>query len=164
LTKATRQKRVQPSRTPVRAALRPDSSLRENVKDGLGAVIIAHHNYFDVDVRSSFADSLDIDGALKKGREQENRWDYLLGHGPSKKVIGVEPHSAENREIETVINKLVAARRQLQDHLCDGKFVAKWIWVASGKVHFAPMEKATLRLAQNGIKFVGRRIMNKDLG
>ncbi len=120
--------------------------------------------HFDEAVRSSFADSLDIDQGLKEGREQENRWDYLLGHGPSKQVVGIEPHSAENSEITTVIKKRQAARHQLQDHLCDGVFVAKWFWVASGKVQFAPMEKATLRLAQNGIEFVGRKITNKHLG
>jgi hypothetical protein len=124
----------------------------------------AHRIYFDEAVRSSFADSLDIDEALKEGREQENRWDYLLGHEPSKQVVGIEPHSAENSEITTVIRKLKAARRQLQGHLRDGVFVAKWLWVASGKVQFAPMEKATFRLAENGIKFVGRKITNKHLG
>lgn len=124
----------------------------------------AHRIYFDEAVRSSFADSLDIDEALKEGREQENRWDYLLGHEPSKQVVGIEPHSAENSEITTVIKKRQAARRQLQEHLRDGVLVAKWLWVASGRVQFAPMEKATFRLAQNGIQFVGRKITNKHLG
>jgi hypothetical protein len=123
----------------------------------------AHRIYFDETIRSSFADSLDVDEAFKVGREQENRWDYLLGHGPSRRIVGVEPHTAANSEITTVIRKLEAARRQLRHHLRDGKFVAKWFWVASGKVRFVPMEKATLRLAQNGVEFVGGRIMNKHL-
>ncbi len=124
----------------------------------------SHHIYFDEAVRSSFADSLDIDEAFKEGREQENRWDYLLGHEPSKQVVGIEPHSAENSEITTVIKKLEAACQQIREHLRDGVFVAKWLWVASGKVQFAPMEKATFRLAQKGIKFVGRKITKKHLG
>jgi hypothetical protein len=148
----------------VRAALRSDSVLQTGVKDGLGGVLNAHRSYFDEAVRSSFADSLDIDEALKQGREQETRWDYLVGHEPSRKVVGIEPHSAENSEIATVIKKLQAARRQLQEHLRDGVFVAKWLWVASGKVQFTPMEKATFRLAQSGIEFVGRKITNKHLG
>lgn len=41
--------------------------------------------------------------------------------------------------------------------------VSKWLWVASGRVQFAPMEKATLRLAENGIEFVGRKITDKHL-
>jgi len=164
LTKFVRGKRAQISRTPVRAALRLDSPLRPRVKDGLGAVTNAHRIYFHETVRASFADSLDIDDALREGREQENRWDYLLGHGPTKQVFGVEPHSAANSEISTVINKRLAARRQLQDHLCDGKVVVKWLWVASGKVYLMPMEKAILRLAQNGIEFVGKTIMHKHIG
>jgi hypothetical protein len=35
--------------------------------------------------------------------------------------------------------------------------------VASGKVHFADTEKARLRLDQNGIKFVGTRVLAKHL-
>jgi len=133
------------------------------IKDGLGAVISSHRDYFDEGIRTSFADSLDVDQALKLGREQENRWDYLLGHEASRQVIGVEPHSAENSEITTVIKKLKAARRQLQEHLRDGVLVSKWLWVASGKVQFAPVEKATLQLAQSGIKFVGKKVTKKHL-
>ncbi|MGO9739977.1 MAG: hypothetical protein ACLPN5_00335 [Roseiarcus sp.] len=77
--------------------------------------------------------------------------------------MAVEAHSAENKEIATVIKKREAALRQLREHLRDGKSVAKWLWVASGNVHFAPMEKATFQLAQSGIEFVGRTIMNKHL-
>jgi len=133
------------------------------VRDGLGAVIKPHLIYFDESIRRTFADSLNIDNALKEGREQEHRWDYLVGHGPSNKVIAVEPHSAENSEITTLINKRSAARRQLQNHICKEQQVAKWIWVASGKVHLTPLEKATFILAQNGIEFVGRKITNKHL-
>ncbi|MFC4170118.1 hypothetical protein ACFOY6_22500 [Pseudoroseomonas aestuarii] len=132
------------------------------VKDGFGAIIKPHRIHFDEDVRPSFVDSLDADQALQPGREQENRWDYLLGHGPSGKIIGVEPHSAENSEIKTVIKKLESARRQLRDHLQDGTVVSRWFWVPSGKVHFAPLEKARLQLAQNGIDFVNK-ITNKHL-
>ena len=164
MTKPILKRRIRNLKTPVRAALRVDSLLQRAVQDGLGAVISAHHGYFDDAVRSSFADSLDLDNALKKGREQENRWDYLLGYQPTGQVVGVEPHSAENGEVTTVIKKLEAARRQLQEHLCDGRGVSKWLWVASGRVRFVPIEKATLRLAQNGIEFIGRRITNKHLG
>ncbi|MCU4160053.1 hypothetical protein AiwAL_08020 [Acidiphilium sp. AL] len=161
MTKTIRRRQIQASNTPVRAALKTDSTLLNIVKDGLGAVVVSHRSYFDEGVRSLFGDSLDIDAALKEGKEQENRWDYLLGHTQSNKIIGVEPHSAENSEITTVIKKRKAALSQLQEHLRAGVLVSKWLWVASGRVQFAPMEKATLRLAQNGIEFVGRKIKNK---
>jgi hypothetical protein len=158
-----KKNRNQSLNTPIREALRRESALQSSVKDGLNAVKTSHRLYFDESVRASFADSLDSDESLRDGREQEHRWDYLLGHTPTKKVIGVEPHSAENSEVSVVISKLEAARRQLRDHLRDGVVISKWIWVASGQVQFAPMERATFRLTQAGIKFVGRKILPRDV-
>ncbi len=163
MTKPVPQKRRQNSQTPVRAALRSDSSLQGNVKDGLGAIKPAHRNYFEVKTRAAFADSVDIDEGLKKGREQENRWDYILGHNSSKILIAVEPHSADNHEIATVIKKRTSAINQLENHLLIGKRVTKWIWVASGKVRLLPFEKAKILLDQNGIEFVGGQIKLKHL-
>jgi hypothetical protein len=150
-------------KTPVRAALRSASPLQHAVKDGLGAIKASHRGYFDKSVRNSFADSLDADVALQPGREQENRWDYLLGHQQSNSVIAVEPHSAGNAEISTVIRKLEAARAQLREHLREGVVIRKWLWVASGRVQFAPFDKATIRLAQSGITFAGKKVLAKHL-
>lgn len=152
-----------PATTPVRCALVDDSPLHPKVQDGLGAVQKAHKNYLSSVVRADFADSIDLDEALKAGHEAENRWDYLLGHAPSGLVIGVEPHHATQHEISTLIKKRAAARDQLEGHLRPGAKVAKWLWVASGKVHFASTEKARLRLDQHGIEFVGTEIKPKHL-
>lgn len=149
--------------TVLRGALKDDSELRQEVKDGMGAVQRSHRDYFDPAIRQTFTDSLELDEAVKAGHEQENRWDYLLGHQASGQLIGVEPHSAKSDEITTVIKKRLAARDQLKDHLREGEKIAKWLWVASGKVHFAPLEKAMLRLSQNGIEFVGTRVAAKHL-
>ncbi|MCK6574822.1 hypothetical protein L6V77_27440 [Myxococcota bacterium] len=133
------------------------------MKDGLGAVQTTHKDYLSVELRTAFADSIDIDAALKAGHESENRWDYLLGHAPSGLVVAVEPHSARDDEIATVINKRAAARAQLKDHLRPGAKIARWLWVASGKVRFASTEKAGFRLAQHGIEFVGSQVQAKHL-
>lgn len=151
------------STTPVRRALHERSSLLPCVADGLGAVNAAHRDYFDIAIRSEFADSLDVDKALERGHENENRWDYLLGHAPSGDVVAVEPHSAKQDEISTVIRKREAAREQLRVHLRNGARVSKWFWVASGKVHFADTEKTRRLLDQNGIEFVGKKVMPKHL-
>jgi hypothetical protein len=147
-----------PSRTPLRLTLLQASSLQADIQDDMGAVIAAHRCHFEERIRSTFADSLDLDAATLHGHEQENRWDYLLGHAPSGEVIGVEPHSAKQDEISTVIAKRAAALVRLRSHLGNGKRVSKWLWVASGKVHFADTEKAKLRLDQNGIEFVGKAV------
>jgi len=133
------------------------------VKNGLEAVKRSHRNYFAEAIRSAFADSLDLDQAMEVGHEQENRWDYLLGHTSSGRVIAVEPHSAKQDEIGTVIRKRQAALDQLKGHLRGGARVSKWLWVASGTVQFVKMEKARLRLDQSGIEFVGSKVLAKHL-
>lgn len=150
-------------KTPVRRALREDSALIPLVANGLGAIESKHRNHFAEAIRSDFADSLDLDKAMEKGHERENRWDYLLGHASSGEVVAVEPHSAKHDEITTVISKRCAARDHLKDHLREGARVTKWLWVASGRVHFADTEKARRLLDQNGIEFVGAQVAGKHL-
>lgn len=152
-----------PQLTPVRASLKPESSLLTSVRDGIQALKSSHRAYVEATIREVFADSLDLDSALQAGREQEHRWDYLLGHAPSKAVIGLEPHSAKNDEVSTVIAKRKAALVQLRHHLKPGAKVTAWLWVASGNVDFQPLEKARLRLDQNGIGFVGKQLVKKHL-
>jgi hypothetical protein len=149
--------------TPVRSALTDDSALQSRVQDGLGAVPSSHRHHFADAVRTAFADSIDIDDALRIGREREHRWDYLLGHAASGAVVAVEPHAAKDDEISAVIAKRAAARDQLKDHLRPGARVSRWLWVASSKVCFANTEKARLRLDQNGIAFVGTQVQAKHL-
>jgi hypothetical protein len=151
------------SKTPLRHVLHERSPLHASVKDGMEAVIKSHRAYFDEAIRSTFADSLELDEAMHTGHERENRWDYLLGHSPSGEVIAVEPHSAKQDEITTVIRKRSAALVQLADHLRDGARISKWLWVASGTVQFAKTERAKLMLDQNGIEFVGTKVMAKHL-
>ena len=147
----------------MRVALLVDSSLRPLVVDGMNAVKASHRDYFAAAIRPAFADSLDLDEALRQGHEQENRWDYLLGHSPSGDVVAVEPHSAKHDEITTVIKKRSAARKQLAGHLREDIRIVKWLWVASGKVHFADTEKVRRLLDQNGIEFVGTKVAGKHL-
>lgn len=149
--------------TPIRRALREESPLLANVQNGLGAVKPTHRDYFHTSVRAAFADSLDTDEALRITHEQENRWDYLLGHAASGEVVAVEPHSAKSDEVRTVIRKRQAAQDQLRAHLRDGAKVAKWLWVASGKVQFANTEKIRFQLDSNGIEFADRQILAKHL-
>ncbi len=147
----------------MRSALRSTSPLRASVEDGLGAVKQADRACIDPSVRREFVDSLDADEALRPGHDRENRWDYLLGHEASGEIIGVEPHSAKQDEIATVIRKRAAACEQLRAHLREGVRVAKWLWVASGRVHFAATEKAKLQLDAKGIEFVGTKVLAKHL-
>jgi len=150
-------------KTPIRSSLKKASPLQSKVNDGIGAIENAHRKCLAEDIRKSFADSLDLDKAMEKGHEEENRWDYLLGHSPSAMLIGLEPHSARQDQITKVIKKKEAAEEQLRGHLKQGARIADWLWVASGNVHFPPTGKAKLRLDQKGIRFVGKRVEQKHL-
>lgn len=150
-------------KTALKRALRADSSLHTSICAGLDAVKTTHRDYFDEIIRRAFVDSLDLDEAMKTGHEQEHRWDYLMSHAPSDQVVAVEPHSAKQDEISTVIKKRKAAREHLVPHLRDGASISRWLWVASGKVQFADTEKVRRLLDQNGVEFVGRKVMSKHL-
>jgi hypothetical protein len=150
------------SLTPVREALIEGSELGDHVQDGLGAIKDRDKKYIEASIRMKFADSLNTDEAFRPGRDQEPRWDYLLGH-ENGKLIAVEPHSAKTDEINTVINKRRAALLQLQGHLKEDKPISKWLWVASGRVAFPKDSQFQRRLSQYGITFVGGCVMAKHL-
>jgi hypothetical protein len=149
--------------TPIRLALADGSFLVAQVQDGLGAMEAKDRGFIDERVRAAFADSLYLDKAMEDEFPRENKWDYLLGHAGSRKMVGLEPHSAKSDQISTVIAKKKAAQAQLRPHLRQGARVDRWLWVASGKVHFANTEKARFRLDQNGITFVGTKVLAKHL-
>ena len=133
------------------------------MKDGVSAIKRQEQYVLHDSIRTEFDDSLDLDEATRVGRESQNRWDYLLGHSASKKIIGVEPHSATNGEVSTVIAKKKASQLVLQSHVNAGVNVVSWNWVSSGTVGLVPIDKMRLRLAQNGITFVGRCLKKKHL-
>jgi hypothetical protein len=149
--------------TPIRSALRPESHLLPLVVNGLGALARNHRALFVGESGRDFADSLEIDKNLKEGRDQENRWDYLVGHGPTGLLIAVEPHSAKTAEVSTLLRKKEAAKRQLRGHLREGVRIEKWLWVTDKRVRFANTENVRIKLDMSGITFVGRAIHAKDL-
>lgn len=149
--------------SPIRSALKEQSSLVPEVRDGLGALKKSDRAFIDGPLHACFKDSLDIDVALRRGHDNENRWDYLLGYEPTAAVFALEPHSAREDQISTVIAKRAATKRHLVCHLKPNARIEAWLWVASGKVHFANTEKARIRLDQNGILFVGTKMLHKHL-
>ena len=150
-------------KTTIRKAVKQDSMLQARIVNGLGAMKKAHKKLVVSTLHKEFDDSLDIDEAFRKGHEEENRWDYLLGHKSANKLIALEPHSANDGEVSTVINKRTAALDQLREHLSAGRNVAAWLWVASSTVDFARTEKTVIRLADNGITFVGKMVREKHI-
>lgn len=149
--------------TPIRKALLSNSALQRKVANGLGALDGSHRQYVDAAIRERIEDSLETDENLRAGMDRENRWDYLLGDGTHRTVVGLEPHGASDKEIKVVVAKREAALRQLRPHLRDGQNVAVWFWVQSSGAGFLDTAKARRIANQNGITFVGRKLMASDL-
>ena len=103
--------------SPIRSILKETSPLAGKIVAGIGAVESSHHEHLDASVRSTFADSLDLDEALREDHPDENRWDYLLGLEETSAVIALEPHSAKEDQVSAVIRKQAAAKQQLARHL-----------------------------------------------
>ena len=142
----------------VAAALRAGSSLRPSVRTGLEALKAADRKRIDRSVRDRFVDGIDVDEALRLRHPVERRWDYVLGDGDGGRLIGMEPHPAESGEVSVVIDKKRNTERWLGDHLRDGRHVARWLWVGTGKASLPLGGKARLRLAQHGIAFAGKTV------
>jgi len=147
---------------PVARALK-GSYLAAAIRDGIQAVPNDKRKHISEAVRADFLDSLDLDEATRPRHPTDARWDYLLGHAPSSRVVAIETHSAETSQVSRVIQKRTASLGHLQDQLGTGQHVAAWYWAASGRVDFVPHEKTVLRLSENGIQFVGGRLEAKHL-
>ncbi len=149
---------------PLARVLKPASSLVQAVRTGLQALRSGDLRYIDRRVKQQFADSLNLDVALKAQYANDPRWDYLLGHAPSEKVVGLEIHPARGGgEVNKVIAKKRAALKQLRKHLVAEQRVAQWCWAASGETDLSPTDRRHKLLNQAGIIFVGRRLRPKHL-
>jgi hypothetical protein len=149
--------------TPVRKSLKSGSFLLPLVQSGLGGLTSIDKDRIEAGLRSQFADSLDLDAAMRKAHPHDNRWDYLLGHAPTDSVVALEPHSANTSEVSVVIKKKESAQQHLKGHLKAGAKVRKWIWVASGATHILQFSKAKTQLAQSGITLAGKQVLASHL-
>lgn len=140
----------------LRSALASQSSLQVGIKLGLGAVKRSDRRLLAEPVKRAVGDSIDLDDATRLERPQANRWDYLFSFPSSCKIVGVEPHSADDGEIPVVIAKKKEAQTYLQAHFRAGYSVSDWFWITRGSVGFLRTEAARRRLDQNGITFKRR--------
>lgn len=143
--------------------LAPTSRLRLQVQPGVQALRAAERDLVDASIRASIKSSLNLDDAMRVDYPNDHRWDYLIDRKAAVGVIAVEFHSAKNDQVSEVIRKRKSALTQMQGHVPSGRTVARWIWIASGKVRFADTEREMLRLAQSGIEFVGGTLREKHL-
>jgi hypothetical protein len=146
----------------LRNALRPESALLPAVVDGLGAFSPRHRALVAISERTKIGDSLDLDEALRRAFPNANRWDYVFSVPRSGKLIALEPHTARDAEISVLVAKKRHAMEQLRRNLRPQHAVSEWLWVSQGRTSFSSMERATRRLAQAGIKYLGRSVNRLD--
>lgn len=139
-------------------ALVPESTLHDQIVDGIGAIKKADRALIEPSLRKLFGDSIDLDAATAAEFAQAHRWDYLLSMPSKDKLIGLEPHSASDGEVKVVIRKKQNAQDFLRNHLKTKTQVAEWYWVTRGRVAFSRMDPAVRALNQHGIRFAGRSL------
>jgi hypothetical protein len=140
------------------SAFRQGSQFPVAVRPGIGALRRKDIQVIRQSDRANVGDSLDLDAATRVEHPTENRWDYLLSVVPSSRLVGLEPHSAEDSEVAVVVRKKRNAVDILRDHLRPNVRIDEWIWAATGSVRFSRMERATRSLNQYGIRFAGRAV------
>lgn len=142
----------------LRAVLRPTSTLRKSVRPGVGALKKRDAQLIAEPERPRVGDSLDLDEATRSEYPEDPRWDYLLSIPGRSQIVAMEPHSARQSEVSSVIAKKKWAIAVLRNHLGPRHAVARWLWVSSGPVGFSRMDRERRRLDQHGIEFVGRKV------
>jgi hypothetical protein len=142
----------------LRGALQPASPLCEHVRDGTGALGKRDLSLIAEPDRARVGDSLDLDEATRSQYPADPRWDYLLSVPDQAQIVALEPHSARQSEVSSVIAKKKWAMKILRDHLDARHGVSRWLWATAGKVSFSRMDREIRRLNQNGIEFVGRKV------
>ena len=142
-------------------SLKEDSHLLKGLKPGLRAMGEYSGRVEEGDRK--VVDSLDLDEATRLAHPNAHRWDYILGVSARTNpgaadggtLIGIEVHSATDREISVVIAKKQHSKFVLLRELHPHATVKEWLWIASGWVRFSPNSKNLRLLAQQKIKFVG---------
>jgi len=109
--------------------------------------------------------SVDIDTAYEPVDPNANRWDFAIAYQHTNRtaevVYFIEPHTADDSEVETAIKKANWLRQWLRGK---GYRLAKFergdyfYWIASGATEFTRhSESKRKRMAAAGLKCVGRK-------
>lgn len=105
--------------------------------------------------------SADVDGALQPHEPDAHRWDYAIGYRHANRnqdcVYWVEIHSANDREVGVVLDKLRWLRAWLagEGNLFN-QFERDFIWVSSGPTSFTLGAPKLKEFAQLGLQHKGR--------
>jgi hypothetical protein len=96
-------------------------------KPGLGALRAKDRPHILPEETRLLRGSVDVDSALQKHDPNANRWDFAIAYKHSNRdrdsVYWVEIHTANDKEVKVVLNKLRWLRTWLGN---DGKYLAQF--------------------------------------
>lgn len=104
--------------------------------------------------------SVDVDTALQPHEPDAHRWDYAVGYRHANRqkdcVYWLEIHTANDREVRVVLNKLRWLRAWLagSGNLLN-QFERDFIWVSSGATSFTLGAPQLKQFAQLGLQHKG---------
>ena len=128
---------------------------------GLGALRAQDRPHVAPENPRLLTGSADVDSALRAGEPNAHRWDFAIGYRHTNRheecVYWVEIHTASDKEVKVVLNKL----RWLKSWLVRpgnllNQFESDFVWVSSGPTSFtigAPQRKI---FAQLGLQHKGK--------
>jgi hypothetical protein len=127
---------------------------------GLQALKATDRARIDCANTAKLSGSVDVDAAIQPSQQDAHRWDYAIGYRRKTEAIyWVEVHPASLGDVARVRDKFLWLRAWLAG---DGNrleaFDAEFVWISSGKTTFTQASPAIRKLAQEGVRTVGRSL------
>jgi hypothetical protein len=104
--------------------------------------------------------SADIDSALQRHQPNAHRWDYAIAYRHTDRqedcIYWIETHTANDKEVEVVLEKLRWLRTWLAgDGFLLNRFERDFVWVSSGATSFTLGAPQLKQFAQLGLQHKG---------
>jgi hypothetical protein len=128
---------------------------------GLGALRAQDRPHVAASDTRQLTGSVDVDTALRNQEPNAHRWDFAIGYHHANRqvdcVYWVEVHTASDREVNVVLDKLRWLRTWLagDGHLLR-QFECDFVWVSSGLTSFTLSAPQLKHFAQLGLQHKGR--------
>jgi hypothetical protein len=141
--------------------------LTEAWKPGLEALRTRDRPHVEAQDTRSLSGSADLDSALQEQEPTAHRWDFAIGYVHTNRTLEciywVEIHTATDREVNVVLNKLRWLKQWLKG---DGKKLAQFerdfVWVSSGATSFTLTSPQQKQFAVLGLQHKGRVLRIPD--
>lgn len=146
-----------------RDAVAATAELKDAYRSGLQAIRTRDRDRIHCGSPRRLSGSVDLDTALRDSHPSDPRWDYGIGlriGGKAERVSWVEIHPASSEHVQEVLEKLAWLRAWLRASAPRlNEMAQEYVWVASGRVRLPPNAPKRRRLAAQGLRFAGERLM-----